>query len=356
MKQDTLRDFLNSSLKEVMALVHAECGSLFLFDSKKKELILDSFLNAHPLPINGLKLKLGEGVSGKVVATAGSPSPVLVKDIEHDSRFKSNGYKHYQTKSFMCIPLSGEKGLLGVINLADKANGRSFAQEDFAKATVCARYVYSMAQNLLQMHAVQEAKVRLEKKHRGCEKYASIGRLTSGLLHEINSPLDGVMRYANILLARKDQDSVSRNYLLNIKKGLHRITSITRSVLQFSHYARLAPGDGHTNYQSLHGLLDEALEISKPRMNPGIVITRRYEANVEKIIDFGIQHVFLNLIRNALDAMTDRGELTVSTVLTGGELRIGFRDTGGGIAAGDRERIFEPFFTTKPVEKGTGLG
>jgi len=64
----------------------------------------------------------------------------------------------------------------------------------------------------------------------------------------------------------------------------------------------------------------------------------------------------INLIKNALDAMPEQGQLEISTEIKDGRLRIYFKDTGVGIPEELQERIFEPFFTTKSIEKGTGLG
>lgn len=133
----TTKDFLNVVLKEIMALIHVECGSLFLCDAQNKELVMNSFYNGHNLPLKGLKQKIGEGVSGKV---ADIKIPVLVKDIDTDNRFKRNGYHHYRTKSFISIPIIHSQELLGLINLADKADGQEFSKDDLQAALTITKY------------------------------------------------------------------------------------------------------------------------------------------------------------------------------------------------------------------------
>src|SRR4030043_504339 len=93
-----LKDLLNIALKEIMSVINAECGSLFLFDSDHNELVLGAFYNSKSIHLEGLKKKIGEGISGKV---ADIQKPVLVKDIEQDLRFKTNGFRHYRTNSFI---------------------------------------------------------------------------------------------------------------------------------------------------------------------------------------------------------------------------------------------------------------
>ncbi len=86
-----LRKFLNTTLKEIMLLINADCGSLFLFDSQANQLVLDSSYNSCDLRLQGVRHMVGEGVSGKM---ANIKMPVLVKDIDTDARFKGNLFKH----------------------------------------------------------------------------------------------------------------------------------------------------------------------------------------------------------------------------------------------------------------------
>ena len=79
MNDEHLRNFLNSALKEIMSVVSAECGSLFLFDCQTKELVLNSFYNSNSLRLQGLRRRIGEGICGKVVDIK---EPILVKNID----------------------------------------------------------------------------------------------------------------------------------------------------------------------------------------------------------------------------------------------------------------------------------
>jgi len=352
MNDEHLRNFLNNTLKEIMSVVSAECGSLFLFDCQSKELVLNSFCNSDNLHLQGLRRRIGEGISGKVVDIK---EPILVKNIDEDSRFRRNGFNHYKTKSFISIPLFSTGGVLGLINLADKSSGEPFSEKDLEFAVNLSRYACIIVEHLLHSSKLQKEKETLDKQKLLLEKYASVGKLAAGIVHEINNPLDGIIRYTNILLDQIENNSVRREYLLEAKKGLNRIANITRSLLEFSYQVNsgsLLP----KKYTDLHRLIDESLSVLSHKINSNIKIYKRYKENLSRVLDFGLSHIVINIIKNAFDAMPDGGSLEISTDVKDSKVEISFKDTGIGVSPEVKERIFEPFFTTKAIDKGTGLG
>jgi signal transduction histidine kinase len=351
-----LKDFLNNTLREIMTILNAECGSLFIFDPAHKELVLDSFYNSLDLRIEGLRTRIGEGVSGKV---GDLKRPVLVKDIDQDIRFSRNGYKHYHTKSFISIPLllSLEENLIGLINIADKTNGQPFNEKDFEFAVTLSKYACAVADYLCRYSQLSKDKEELNKQNAILNKYASVGKLAAGVVHEINNPLDGIIRYTNILINQIhiEDDTVTREYLLEVKNGLSRIANITKSLLEFSHVVNSFPSQ-IKKYVDIHKVIDESLDLVQHKINGGIQINRRYDESMPRVLDLGIQHVIINIIKNAIDAMHNGGKLEISTAVNDSTVEISLTDTGLGIPNEIQERIFEPFFTTKGIDKGTGLG
>jgi signal transduction histidine kinase len=352
-KKGSVTNFLQDILKEIMSIVGAESGSLFLFDADKKELILDAFYNSEELGIKELRTKLGEGISGQV---ANIKKPVLVKDIDTDVRFQRNGYKHYRTKSFMSIPLFGPHGLIGLMNIADKSNGESFTEKDLECASALCRYACVIADNLQQFETLKQERAELYEHKRLLEKYASVGKLAAGVVHEVNNPLDGIIRYTNILLNHINNDSIAREYLLEIKKGLNRIARTTRSLLEFSHQVNSGAPKTKT-YVDIHELINESLDIFKNRIQVNTIEVKKYfSGSMARIADFGLTHVCINMIKNAIDAMPEGGILEIATAVKDDSVLISFKDTGTGIAEEIKKDIFEPFFTTKSIDTGTGLG
>lgn len=336
------KDLLNETLKDIMAIGNAEGGSLFLFDSGKKELILHSYYNSCELPVLNIRKQIGEGVAGKIIELG---IPVLVSDIDLDSRFSRNGFNHYHTNSFISIPLFVAEQLIGLINITDKSTGEAFSEKDLEFAVTLCKYACKNLENI--------SKSEVQKKT--LEKYASVGKLAAGVVHEINNPLDGVIRYTNILLSHIQDNSAGKEYLMEIKKGLLRIANITRSLLDFSHQVN-SNTPRLKRYIHLQELIDESLDMLKEKLNGDIELDKSYTNGIPRILDVGLQHVFSNLIKNAIDAMPNGGKLKIATEVKNSRVLVSFQDTGIGIPQEFHERIFEPFFTTKPKEKGTGLG
>jgi signal transduction histidine kinase len=347
-----VKNFLQSSLKQIMSVVGADGGSLFMFDHEHKELVLASFFNSKQLNIEGLRKRIGDGVCGKV---AELKMPVLVNNINQDARFIANGFKHYRTNSFMSIPLEGPFGLIGLVNIVDKKDGQPFTEKDLEFSVILAKYACIIIEYLLHSTRLDREKTDLSKQKEMLEKYASVGKLAAGVVHEINNPLDGIIRFTNIVLDQIDTQAVSKDYLIEIKKGLKCIANITNSLLEFSRQLNSYCFE-FKRYVDIHNLIDESIDMLKNKIKPDIAINRFYNNSSLNVLDLGLRHVFINIIKNALDAMPQGGSIDIHTNRSDSLLEICFQDTGTGIHKDIMERIFEPFFTTKTREKGTGLG
>lgn len=347
------RRFLNDTLKEIMSLISAEGGSLFMFDSSSKELVLDSSYSSGVLKLKGLRQRVGEGVSGKVVDIR---RPILVTDIDTDLRFRKNGFTHYKTKSFISIPLfTGQDGLIGLMNFTDKFSGEPFSPKDLEVAVAISQYACLTLESLSNYVKLQEEKDVVEKQKALLNKYASIGKLASGIVHEINNPLDGITRYVNMLL-EKESVATNKDYLQEVKNGLKRIAGITQSLLEFSYLVNSRPVNPEKSVD-IYELINESLDMFRDRLsNSSIQVHKKFSQPALKVSDVSLQHVFVNLIKNALDAMPRGGMLNISSRVSDTEVEIDFQDTGSGIPDDIKERIFEPFFTTKEKGRGTGLG
>jgi signal transduction histidine kinase len=349
--QAQIKNFLKDSLLEIMSILKAECGSLFLFNDQNKELVLESFQNSKQIALAGIKYRMGEGVSGKVIE---SKAPVLVKDIDTDRRFHKNGFGHYHTNSFISVPLISPDGLIGLINVADKSTNEPFTEKDLEFASTLAEYACIIAYNLELSEKLRNEKEELDRQKSLLEKYANVGKLAAGVVHEVNNPLDGIMRYTNMLLAQIDPNSVTHEYLLEVKRGLSRIGNITKSLLAFSHQVNSNPAK--CSYTNLNEIVEDSIGVFSSRINENIRLIRKLDAPACKIMDFGLSHVFVNLIKNALDAMPEGGELEIRTALREDQLFITCADSGTGMPVSVIEHIFDPFYTTKTHDKGTGLG
>ncbi len=193
----------------------------------------------------------------------------------------------------------------------------------------------------------------LKRRLHRAEYQASIGKLARGIAHELNSPLDGVLRYTHLALEQLTEDSSIREYLVHVKQGLDRMVRAVRTFLEFS---RQVTTPAH-RVADLNRLIEDALILLQPRARfQHVQIVKHFDPSLPAVLDSGIQHVVLNLVKNAFDAMPRGGLLTITTRLNGDSIYVEVEDTGMGIPESIHPRIFEPFFSTKPIHQGSGLG
>ncbi len=187
------------------------------------------------------------------------------------------------------------------------------------------------------------------------EKLASLGRLASGIAHEINNPLTGVLTYSSILLEEL-KDSEYREDLEVIVKETMRCRNIVKGILDFARETKL-----EKTLNNINGIITETLSILEKHVNfQNITIIRDLAPGIpNSYMDVNqIKSVINNLAVNAADAMPVNGRLHITTELDqeGRTIIITVADNGTGIEEENLNRIFDPFFTTKDTGKGTGLG
>jgi signal transduction histidine kinase/CheY-like chemotaxis protein len=199
--------------------------------------------------------------------------------------------------------------------------------------------------------------VQLRRQMVHLEKMAAIGRLVSGVAHELNNPLAGILGYAQ-LASRAELDTQTRRMVEVILSQAERAGKIVQNFLSLA---------AKTEPKRVAFDLNDAVR--------SVIQLREYQESVDNIsitTDLGedlpfawgdphqMEQVVLNLVVNAEDALGDAnngpGSIHVRTFVEGGRIQMTVADNGGGIHARDMARIFDPFFTTKPKNRGTGLG
>ena len=224
------------------------------------------------------------------------------------------------------------------------------------------------------------------------EKMASLGILTAGIAHEINNPInfvnagiDGLQTTINDLITILDKyDEINENntnekiaeidtlkkdieykeirngleiLLSNIKIGAVRATDIVRSLKTFTFL-----DDGEFRFSDIHENIDSILIMLRNLYSGSVEIIKEYD-NLPKIECFPgrINQALMNIILNSLQAIEDKGTITIRTRLNKEKedekrIAIEIEDTGQGMTDEIKQQIFDPFFTTKEMGKGTGLG
>lgn len=191
------------------------------------------------------------------------------------------------------------------------------------------------------------------------EKLSSIGELISGIAHELNNPLTGVMGYSQLLQTQSGIDAHAKENLGKINNLALRCQKIVQNLLFFAREQK-----PEKTFSDINGILEKTLELRSYELQiNNIKLTREFDAALPKTLADAhqLQQVFLNVLINAEQAMLEahgKGHLLVRTFKNPVKkcIAVEIVDDGPGISQKHLNRIFDPFFTTKEVGKGTGLG
>lgn len=200
----------------------------------------------------------------------------------------------------------------------------------------------------------------LEQRLQRSDRLAALGTMAAGLGHEIKNPLTSILTFSRHLSRRFADESFRERFQSVVPRELERINGIVDRLLELARPERL-----HFTSVRLPALLDSVVELYTNEIEAKrTTVLRDYARDVPAIQadENALHRAFVNLVKNALEAMSSRGHLTLR--VDWGEsstrrahhrhVRIEIEDTGGGIPLPERERIFNPFYTTK--DGGSGLG
>ena len=188
------------------------------------------------------------------------------------------------------------------------------------------------------------------------EKMSSLGKLSAGVAHQLNNPLSGIILFTKLIMEEYQLEPGAREDLKRILKDAERCRDTVKELLEFSRQTRYLKQPHDINQaisRTLFLLENQALfhniEIEKDLASS----LPHIQADIQQL-----NHLFMNLILNAAQAMEGKGKLAVKTYssLENDNIVIKISDTGPGIPKDVFQRIFDPFFTTKNEGEGTGLG
>ncbi|MCC5858783.1 MAG: sensor histidine kinase [Ectothiorhodospiraceae bacterium] len=215
------------------------------------------------------------------------------------------------------------------------------------------RMLDSMARAEQEIARRRDAQLALEEQLREAEKQAAIGRLASGVAHELGTPLSVLDGKAQRALRRVEPDGPEARALQQIRQEVARMEHIVRQLLEFGR------GQNRQTRRTRMGDLVSAAEsaMEQPLRDNGVDLdVEPCEPDPVLYVDpIRLEQVLVNLMRNAVQAGARR--IRIGWRRDSGEwLELAVDDDGPGVPQGIRQRLFEPFFTTKAVGEGTGLG
>jgi signal transduction histidine kinase len=302
-------------------------------------------------------------------------------DDEHDLESREACRDVYDTLEVeLLVPILYGVDLLGVIAVGRKLSGDRLATDDRLLLRTLANQSSIAIENakafdeIAKLNETLEARVEertnelreIQGQLMQAEKMKSLGQLVAGVAHELNNPIGFV--HANLQLldeyvqkladaqekgadATRIREAIAK-LILRSREGTQRVKKIVQDLRTYSRMDQ-----AEIQEVDLHEEIDRNLALMEPRFKNRIRVERHYgELPRVRCYAGQLNQVFLNLLMNACDAMSDDGTIRITTRRIPGGVRVEVSDDGPGIPEEIRSRIFDPFFTTKPVGVGTGLG
>jgi PAS domain S-box-containing protein len=240
-----------------------------------------------------------------------------------------------QTSSshFVCAMAEGTSGVFNI-------NTRAFASPENPEEKLVLVIVEDVTNDVMMRARIARS-----------QRLAEMGELVAGVAHEINNPLDGIMRFTNIAVQKANGDEFLEECFSETKKGLERISRIVKSLMQYTRNCRKTFVETNVN-----DILDNVLVLmSYMQTKRNIRVERQFDLRLPSIsARSNLDQVFINLVKNAYESMNDGGTLEITTEFDEKSMFIRFKDTGCGIPPDVLSKLGETFVTTK--QSGTGLG
>jgi two-component system, NtrC family, sensor kinase len=185
------------------------------------------------------------------------------------------------------------------------------------------------------------------------EKLAGIGTLASGIAHELNNPLAGILGTAEIMIDQFKEDTKLFEYTNDIIQYSETAAAVIKDLTNYSRKEK-----GETEALLINDIIENSIRLAERGMDFKKIEVHKdlKELPLVEVNRNNLQQVFMNIIVNAVQSMPTGGKLNIQSRQTPYSIRISIKDTGIGIEKDNIQEVFDPFFTTKEPGKGTGLG
>jgi len=361
-----LSSVLKNAVDAVCEVMNVDAAWIYILSEDKKELNLAArrdFSEAYS------KIKVGSGISGKVVETGIAE---LVENIADDPRL-ARSFKEKNT-SLVIVPLTAKGEVNGTLGVSSQTK-RRFSQSDVELLKTVGNQIgvaienARLFQNQLEISdKLKSAYDQLQASHRQleasqeqlvqAEKLTSLGELAASVAHEVNNPIAGILVYDQLLKKKLQNNAFEKedgiNILTKMENELIRIGRLIRRLLDFSRQTEACLGPVNMNdvLDNILSLVNHAAEMQR------VKVVKELAQDLPTITADSDQmnQVFMNLSMNAIQAMPQGGILTVRTSRENGRVKVEVQDTGVGISKENMRNLFTPFFSTKKDVKGVGLG
>ncbi len=380
MSDATLKNIADFTLEKGIELTKSEIGFLGLIDEGESVLTTISYspMVMKKCEVEVATLDFAVSGSGLWAESIRERKPVIINDYSKSHPNKKGVPEgHIKLVRILAVPIfEGEN----VVALGIVGNKRiNYNQTDVLQLKSLLSGMWQIMQKKKYQQSLRESNEKLIKTINKLknmqamvirsEKLASLGSISAGVAHEIKNPLNIISANVQLIMTDDNLSTQARKSCNAILKQVHRTAKITDNLRDFARERK-----PEMIRLEIHELINKTIALVEYEMNVGNIVTdRKFRPDpiYIKADPDQLAQVFLNLINNACDSITESrdsgandaseenssdGRLTIGTVVEDDNVRIYFKDTGTGMTEDIIKKIFDPFYTTKAEGKGTGLG
>jgi len=352
-----LDKLVNLTIDKLVDIVKLNSAAVLLLDSEKQQF---NIVASHNIKDQSITLIRPDGIVTFMEETHGY---ILIKEMKEKNIVIPDSIQEIINKlnAELIIPMVLHEEVIGVLSLGKKKSDENYTQDDLDILLPLAKTLAIAISNAELF--VELGRAQAEAAQR--EKMAVIGTLSAGINHEICNPL-GIARGQceafilnmndGLYKTKTSQELIDKamDIMGKVIKETDRATAITKKLSGFA-----KPSKGEAEYINLEKEIDEVQGLVGYELKlEKIELEKRIQKDITSIfVDRKqFQEVLFNLIRNAGQAIGEKGKITVSAIEENGKVLIDVQDTGSGVPEDKIKLLFNPFFTTKDPGKGTGLG
>ena len=336
-----LDELLGKLVEKICGALKIEASLISLIDTNNEFYIPQAARNINTEQLKNIKFSKTKGLTGKIVKKA---KLLAINNTSIDNAFELDFWNQLglDIQQIALAPLIIDKQVIGILMVFNKSEQDEFFREEDV------RIIDSLASQISR--SIEAYRLRDEKIQ--AERLASIGNMMSAIVHDIRTPMNNINGFVD-LMQEEDEAETREEYAEIIMTQIKTLTNMTTDILDFA--------KGKTNILPIKYPVDKIVD----RFNKVFehdVTSRGFQfetsCNTQSMIYVDpekINRVFMNIMKNALEAMKKGGKFSLIADQENGEVVFKLSDTGQGIPAEIKDRLFDSFVTSGK-EGGTGLG
>jgi PAS domain S-box-containing protein len=350
-----LDEILRAAIMQIGELFSADTAAVYLFDEATNVLRKKASYGHRSPWLKGntefpLPAELVESIKANHLEIIKNPG------LSEIAPFPGKFIEAEGLKAWMWMILWRKEKILGVLGTSSRSE-RVFGPAEENVMIAVGRQLATTVDKIQlyeETRRAYEDLSRTQEQLLQSEKMSAVGRLISGVAHELNNPLTAISGYAQ-LLESETLDPRVHEFIQKLYKQTERAQRIVQNLLSFARQHK-----PQRIYADLRKVMEDTIALRDFELKASnIILEKRFATVLPSVVadPHQLEQVFLNIINNAVDAILETGRggtLSIRVFGEGADVVCEFADSGPGMA--DPKHVFDPFYTTKGVGKGTGLG